>query len=86
MFAFSPAQKAQFDRDGYLVLKNFFTEATELKERADKLLKEFDLTGHPGTIFSSGEDGDDHVGDDYFLTSGDKVSESLIASFLSTIY
>lgn len=31
----------------------------------------FELEGHPLTIFGSEED--KHVGDDYFLTSGDKI-------------
>lgn len=36
------------------------------------MLNEFPLEEHPMTRFSTGEKSD-HVGDDYFLTSGDKV-------------
>jgi len=42
--------------------------------RSKQLLAEFDLSSHPRTKFTteaSKEDG--HVGDDYFLTSGDKI-------------
>ncbi|ORX90000.1 phytanoyl-CoA dioxygenase [Basidiobolus meristosporus CBS 931.73] len=76
-FSFTPELKAKFDEDGYLVIPNFFTaeKAQELKERSDKLLNEFDLAGHPMTQFSTGErfQTNKHVGDDYFLTSGDKI-------------
>jgi len=34
------------------------------------LLEEFDINEHPKSKFTTG---DDHVGDDYFLTSGDKI-------------
>ena len=37
------------------------------------MLTSFDLSNHPLTKFSTGQDGKDHVGDDYFLTSGDKI-------------
>jgi phytanoyl-CoA hydroxylase len=42
--------------------------------RARQLLDEFDIEGHPLTTFKTAEDGE-HVGDDYFLDSGDKVSK-----------
>ncbi|CAG8591583.1 3475_t:CDS:2, partial [Paraglomus occultum] len=69
-------QQQQFDEDGYLVLPNFFTigEANELKEVVDRLLTEFDVDGHPMTRFSTGAGRDrNHVGDAYFLESGDKI-------------
>ncbi|KAG8691313.1 hypothetical protein FRC09_011663 [Ceratobasidium sp. 395] len=46
--------------------------------RAKELIHEFPLEGHPMTRFTTGE-GDDptqskkHVGDEYFLSSGDKI-------------
>ncbi|RUS33666.1 hypothetical protein BC938DRAFT_470618 [Jimgerdemannia flammicorona] len=65
-----------FEQDGYLVIPNFFTlgEASKLKSQATKLLEEFSLEGHPMTKFSTGQ-GEEakHVGDDYFLDSGDKI-------------
>ncbi|KAI8071689.1 hypothetical protein BC940DRAFT_293441 [Gongronella butleri] len=67
-------QLAQFDRDGFLAIPDFFTQekAEQLKARADELLQQFDLEGHPMTQFSTGEN-KAHIGDDYFLDSGDKV-------------
>ncbi|GAA5834433.1 hypothetical protein JCM11251_007990 [Rhodosporidiobolus azoricus] len=76
MFELTEDQKAQFEADGYLVLKSFFSsaQATELLERAKQLLRDFDLEGHPMTRFTgSGDKEKKHIGDDYFLTSGDKV-------------
>ncbi|KAI9205649.1 uncharacterized protein BJ171DRAFT_558437 [Polychytrium aggregatum] len=71
----TPAQLEQFQQDGYLVIPDFFTldEAKALRERALQLLQDMDLASHPKTRFSTGMNGSEHVGDDYFLTSGDKV-------------
>ncbi|KAI8335333.1 phytanoyl-CoA dioxygenase domain-containing protein 1 [Chlamydoabsidia padenii] len=69
-------QLQQFDRDGFLVIPNYFSleQAETLKKRADKLLDELSLEGHPMTQFSTGGDsGNKHVGDEYFLDSGDKI-------------
>lgn len=41
--------------------------------RAQELLSDFSLDGHPMTQFSTGTNNKKHVGDDYFLTSGDKI-------------
>ncbi|KAI7886031.1 phytanoyl-CoA dioxygenase [Lichtheimia hyalospora FSU 10163] len=69
-------QLEQFDRDGFLIIPNFFSKdkAQELKDRAAQLLEDFSLEGHPLTRFSTGTGTDKkHVGDDYFLNSGDKI-------------
>jgi phytanoyl-CoA hydroxylase len=63
-----------FNRDGYLIISAALTQeavAAMLTETHD-LLENFSLDDHPMTKFSTGEK-EDHVGDDYFLTSGDKV-------------
>jgi len=39
--------------------------------RSKELLAEFNVDDHPLTKFTTGDD--NHVGDDYFLTSGDKI-------------
>lgn len=69
----SQEQVDQFYRDGYLRLPNFLgpldTEA--LLTRARQLLANFSLEDHPLTKFTTGDD--NHVGDDYFLSSGDKI-------------
>ncbi|RYC53574.1 hypothetical protein CHU98_g12635, partial [Xylaria longipes] len=67
-------QLASFERDGYLVIPNALPPTTveALLAETHKLLDEFPLSDHPLTKFSTGEKSD-HVGDDYFLSSGDKV-------------
>ncbi|KAL4248448.1 PhyH family protein [Abortiporus biennis] len=66
-------QVDKFYRDGYLCLKGFIKpeDTDKLLHRAKELLTEFKLEDHPLTKFTTGDD--DHVGDDYFLTSGDKI-------------
>ncbi|KAH6959983.1 hypothetical protein BKA56DRAFT_624016 [Ilyonectria sp. MPI-CAGE-AT-0026] len=55
-------------------LFNALTPATvsSLLAETNQLLNSFSLDGHPLTRFSTGQTSE-HVGDDYFLTSGDKV-------------
>ncbi|KAH8893381.1 phytanoyl-CoA dioxygenase [Thozetella sp. PMI_491] len=72
----TPAQVADFHRDGYLIIPDALPAATVsgLLAETDRLLESLNLVDHPMTKFSTGgEDGTDHVGDDYFLTSGDKI-------------
>jgi len=76
----SPEQVEKFYKDGYLILPGFVsTEDTDaLLTRAKELIEEFSLEGHPMTRFTTGEEGDEnrtkkHVGDEYFLSSGDKI-------------
>ena len=70
----TPAQLAQFHRDGYLVIPDALPAATvrALLDETGALLDSFSLADHPMTRFSTGERSA-HVGDDYFLGSGDKV-------------
>ncbi|KAH7148872.1 hypothetical protein EDB81DRAFT_842226 [Dactylonectria macrodidyma] len=67
-------QLAAFNRDGYLIIPNALTPATvsSLLAETHRLLESFSLEDHPLTRFSTGQKSE-HVGDDYFLTSGDKV-------------
>lgn len=53
MRSLSPAEKAQFEQDGYLVLRNFFPAhtAAALLSRSKELIRDFDLKGHPMTTF-----------------------------------
>jgi phytanoyl-CoA hydroxylase len=64
-----------FNKDGYLLIPNALTPSTvsALLAETRTLLTDFPLESHPMTKFSTGQDGNAHVGDDYFLTSGDKV-------------
>ncbi|KAF4987172.1 hypothetical protein FGRMN_10511 [Fusarium graminum] len=70
----SPEQLETFNRDGYLILPGALSSSTvkSLLDETHHLLESFSLEDHPLTRFSTGEKRD-HVGDDYFLTSGDKV-------------
>ncbi|KAF2403712.1 phytanoyl-CoA dioxygenase [Trichodelitschia bisporula] len=63
-----------WDKNGFLIIPRELdaqTAATLLGETRS-MLASFPLESHPMTRFSTGEK-DEHVGDDYFLTSGDKV-------------
>ncbi|KAI7902389.1 uncharacterized protein BX663DRAFT_510935 [Cokeromyces recurvatus] len=75
MTVLTKEQLAKFNQDGCLVIENFFstTKAEELKLRAKELLANFSLEGHPLTKFSTGINENKHVGDNYFLTSGNKI-------------
>ncbi|PWN95964.1 phytanoyl-CoA dioxygenase, partial [Tilletiopsis washingtonensis] len=73
--ALSAAQLAHFQRDGYLVLRSFFDAFAPLA-RAQQLVQAFQPAHHPLTRFATGDEDEGearHVGDDYFLDSGDKV-------------
>lgn len=77
----TPKQIAAFQRDGYLIIPSYLSPETcqTLLSKTHELLTEFPLADHPMTRFTTGtdENGDStsakHVGDDYFLASGDKV-------------
>lgn len=75
MSGLTEAQIASFKEKGYLVLPDYLSqpELSSLLTETNKLLDEFPLESHPLTQFTTEEDTADHVGDDYFLTSGDKV-------------
>ncbi len=69
-------QLAFFNENGYLLIPDELSPETvkQLLEDTNKMLTEFPLEEHPMTKFSTGgEDGADHVGDAYFLDSGDKI-------------
>ncbi|KAH9949644.1 phytanoyl-CoA dioxygenase [Amylocystis lapponica] len=66
-------QVDQFRRDGYLRLPTFLSsvETEALLTRSKQLIEQFSIEDHPLTKFTTGDD--NHIGDDYFLTSGDKI-------------
>ncbi|KAI0844679.1 phytanoyl-CoA dioxygenase [Daldinia vernicosa] len=70
----TPDQLATFQRDGYLIIPDALSPSTvqALLAETHRLLEDFPLSSHPLTRFSTGEKSA-HVGDEYFLTSGDKV-------------
>ena len=75
----SASQLASFNENGFLLIPNYLsaTEVQSLLSTTHELLDSFDLASHPMTRFTTDDGGTDkdnkHVGDDYFLTSGDKV-------------
>lgn len=70
----TPEQLEFWNEKGYLLIPDALSKDTTEGLLADayKLLNDFSLDDHPMTKFSTGEKSD-HVGDDYFLESGDKV-------------
>jgi phytanoyl-CoA hydroxylase len=70
----TPEQLAFWHENGYLLIPDALDAATvqTLLGDTQQMLSDFSLKDHPMTKFSTGEN-DKHVGDDYFLTSGDKV-------------
>ncbi|XXH03807.1 hypothetical protein Hte_010213 [Hypoxylon texense] len=70
----TPEQLAAFWRDGYAIIPDALPPTTvqALLDETHALLEGFSLADHPMTRFSTGEKSA-HVGDDYFLTSGDQV-------------
>lgn len=70
----SDGQLSTFETDGYLIIPSALDHrtVTTLLEETHSLINGFSLSDHPMTKFSTGEKSD-HVGDDYFLDSGDKV-------------
>ncbi|OCL02314.1 phytanoyl-CoA dioxygenase [Glonium stellatum] len=71
----TPDQLSFFNDNGYLLIPDALSADTvsALLSETHKMLNEFSLDDHPMTKFSTGEGENAHVGDDYFLTSGDKV-------------
>jgi phytanoyl-CoA hydroxylase len=77
----TPKQLATFSRDGYLIIPSYLTppQCATLLSTTHTLLREFPLDTHPMTRFTTGTDNKGngsntkHVGDEYFLSSGDKV-------------
>ena len=64
---------ADYERDGYLVLPDFVSEAAcaDLKRRAEALVDDFEPDEGVKSIFTTNEQ--TRHSDEYFLTSGDKT-------------
>ncbi|KAJ5579462.1 Phytanoyl-CoA dioxygenase domain-containing protein 1 [Penicillium hispanicum] len=76
MTGLTDTQRASFEENGYLVIPDYLSpaEIESLLTETNSLLNNFSLDSHPLTQFTTGDDDQaDHVGDDYFLTSGDKI-------------
>lgn len=75
MSGLSQDQISAFWNDGCIVIPNELSQeiVSNLVSQSKDLLEEFDLRNHPKTRFLTGTNGSEHVGDDYFLNSSDKV-------------
>ncbi|KAJ5692675.1 Phytanoyl-CoA dioxygenase domain-containing protein 1 [Penicillium macrosclerotiorum] len=76
MVGLTESQVASFHENGYLVIPDYLAsaEVESLLAETNTLLNDFSLDSHPLTQFTTGDDDQaDHVGDDYFLNSGDKI-------------
>ncbi|RMZ90636.1 hypothetical protein DV736_g2122, partial [Chaetothyriales sp. CBS 134916] len=77
----TPKQVSTFWRDGFLIVPSYLSQqqCSSVLGKAHDLLHNLDLTNHPMTKFVTGQDADGttlgskHVGDEYFLGSGDQV-------------
>lgn len=72
----SKQQLETFEQDGYLLIPDALDANTvsSLLSETHSMLENFSLDDHPMTKFSTGEGKNgEHVGDDYFLSSGDKI-------------
>ena len=69
---FTNEMKDEWIKDGFLVIENFYTnnECDELRDRANYLVGKFDPKSVK-SIFDTKKQ--DHVDDNYFLESGDKI-------------
>ena len=67
-------QAVAFEKDGFLIIPDALDAETvsSLLSEIHSMLDNFSLEDHPMTKFSAGET-TEHVGDDYFLNSGDKI-------------
>lgn len=70
----TPEQLASYNQNGYLIIPDALspTVTAALLAETHCMLDTFPLDSHPLTRFSTGETSA-HVGDDYFLTSGDQI-------------
>ncbi|KIK93049.1 hypothetical protein PAXRUDRAFT_12876 [Paxillus rubicundulus Ve08.2h10] len=66
-------QVDQFYQDGYIRIPSFLSQdqVSSLLQRSKILLEGFSLEDHPLIKFTTSDK--NHVGDDYFLNSGDKI-------------
>jgi phytanoyl-CoA hydroxylase len=71
----SESQLEFWDKNGYLIIPDELDPETvnSLLDETNSMLSSFSLENHPMTKFTTGNSKDPHVGDEYFLTSGDKI-------------
>ncbi|KAK3736638.1 hypothetical protein QZH41_017026, partial [Actinostola sp. cb2023] len=62
-----------FEDDGYLIIEDFYSadDVEVLRQEMHNIVEDMDLSDNPKSVFITGDK--QVVGDDYFLTSGDKI-------------
>ena len=71
----SAEQVETFNRDGFLIVENFFTaaECDALREKAHLIVSEADFSQHPTVTFTTMDQNAQQCRSQYFITSGDKI-------------
>ncbi|KXJ18610.1 phytanoyl-CoA dioxygenase domain-containing protein 1 [Exaiptasia diaphana] len=66
------SQIKQFEDDGYLIIEDFYSadEVEALRKEMHDIVDKLDLNRDPMSVFKTGNE---QVGDDYFLSSSDKI-------------
>lgn len=74
MSGLSQDQIDQFHTEGMLCIPDFLSpdQTALMLQASHRLLDDFDISKHPKTQFKTGDN--DHIGDQYFFDSSDKVS------------
>ena len=69
---FNQQMKSFWEENGFLIIDDFYSEneCNELRQRVDILIKEFGPSSHR-SVFNTKQQ--EHVDDNYFLESGDKI-------------
>ena len=69
---FTKEMDVEWNNNGYLVIKNFYSkdECEKLRDKANLLVKNFDPTSVQSIFNTKNQE---HVDDSYFLESGDKI-------------
>lgn len=74
MIGLTQDQIDQFNTEGMLCIPEFLSsdQTAQMLQASRRLLDDFDISTHPKTQFKTGDN--DHIGDQYFFDSSDKVS------------
>jgi len=75
MFDFNNSQKQKFERDGFIVIEDLFSEeiCDEMRRECENIVANDTIENESLVGFSTKNPNDQHMKDNYFLTSGDKI-------------
>lgn len=71
----TPKELQQFKEDGCIALVNYLDkfQVKSLNKEIDNLLNNVNIANHPKIKFTTGNDKEGHIGDEYFIDSSDKI-------------